>query len=224
MNDSNKKIKLISPLLLPVIEILPFDYSDNIESPDVARSEDREGWEAYNIKCLETINLKDLIPLEKGESYYEPEKISDSNLTIILNELLKDVNLEEWYDETPPFRGGYILMSSGKSYITPGCCSDLGNVEDYKEVLNLKSTELAYLPNGAHPEAMNSYKYEGNKIIIFANDFEYEVLITDYEKMIKETEEKLDKLYSRLIKLLPIITKIEDLEVINGMATRLIYF
>lgn len=218
------KINLKSPLLLPVIEILPFDYSDNIESPEVCRSEDREGWEEYINKCLETINLTDLIPLEKGESYYEPEKISDINLTIILSELLKEVNLEEWYEETPPFRGGYILMSLGKSYIYPGCCSDLGNIEDYKEVLNLKSTELAYLPNGAHQEAMNYYKYEGNKIIIYTNDFEFDVLITDYEKMIKTTEKKLDKLFSRLVNLLPKITKIEDQEVINGIATRLIYF
>jgi hypothetical protein len=184
---NNKKIKLINPILLPVIKISPFDYSENIKSPDVSRHEDRESWEDYNNKCLETINLKDLTPIEKGESYYEVEKINDSNLTIILNELLKDINLEEWSDETPPFTGGYILMSSGEIYIKSGCCSDLGNIDDYKNVLNFKTNDLAYLPNGAHPENMNSYKYEKNNIIIYANNFEYQVSIKKYKKMIKTT-------------------------------------
>ena len=71
---------------------------------------------------------------------------------------------------------------------------------------------------------MNSYKYECDNIIIYANNFEYEISIKKYEKMIKTTEEKLDKLFTRLTSLLPGIIKTEKPEIINGMASRFIYF
>lgn len=125
--------------LIPVIEIN--NYDQDVPMPPQGPSwEFPNEWEKYFLTAnLEAGFSKDLKPYSKGSSLYQINDISSSDLLKIIQ---TKIDIEESDDEltledlVSPFNGGYILKIDGNNKYFPQCCSDLGDITEWDDLLD----------------------------------------------------------------------------------------
>lgn len=119
--------------LIPVLELEPACYATQQHpSPNVSWENDPEGWDRYWRDSLADSGIIGLEPWMPGSWLVRLDHLLEpSTLRVILRSRLADV--EEWSRDTlGPMSGGYVLVSDGHD-ILPGCCSDLGNLDEWRE-------------------------------------------------------------------------------------------
>lgn len=124
--------------LIPVIEITNYD-NDIPLPPNGPYWEYPDDWENYRIQTnVEAGFSKDLKSYSKGASFYRINEISDEDLLkLIQNKVIFEDDDEtlEIEDLNNPFNGGYILKIDGIDTYFPQCCSDLGDIEEWNDLL-----------------------------------------------------------------------------------------
>ena len=103
--------------LIPVIEIT---YFNSAPSPEKGPYwEFQNEWESYAKTRLKNAGFKDEFePYKKGSSFYEPHKISLSNLKKLIIDWFEIFDGSN-HDEILPFYGGYVLKIDGKDVYYP---------------------------------------------------------------------------------------------------------
>ncbi|MDH7447824.1 hypothetical protein [Aquimarina sp. 2201CG14-23] len=137
--------------LLNTIEIEPWDYTENdYESPDVSRDENPQKWNEFWYKCISDSNLQNLKPIELGSYLVDINNIGDSELKIILQKELKDIDLSNVQEYIEPLFGGIVIIENDNIIIEPTCCGDISNVNHWEEIENSKLNQWEQLWIG-HP-------------------------------------------------------------------------
>ncbi|MCT2561321.1 hypothetical protein [Chryseobacterium herbae] len=137
--------------LINVIEIYPLKYSkEDSELPDSSDFPDSEIWYKEWVKSVSSLNFN-FSPIDEDSYLIDIEMIDDGNLEIILGtdfKGIKPTELEE--DMLTAFDGGIALMEDNKAWVLPTCCGDIGNIKEWKKILEDKTEEWNELWIG-HP-------------------------------------------------------------------------
>ncbi|MCT2407127.1 hypothetical protein NZD88_06120 [Chryseobacterium antibioticum] len=137
--------------LINVIEIYPLKYSkEESELPDSFDFPDSEIWYKEWVKSVSSLNFN-FGPIDNNSYLVDIEKIDDDNLGIILGtdfKGIKPAELEE--DMLTAFDGGIALMEDGRAMVLPTCCGDIGNIKEWKRILEDQTEEWNELWIG-HP-------------------------------------------------------------------------
>ncbi|KQR93503.1 hypothetical protein ASG01_10030 [Chryseobacterium sp. Leaf180] len=153
--------------LIPVIEIT--NYENKIPMPTEGPYwEFSDDWESYHIQTnLEAGFSKDLKPYSKGSSFYRISEISDLDLLQLIQKTFIFENEDETLkkeDLNSPFNGGYILKLDGNNTYFPQCCSDLGDIEEWNNLL--VENEFSFYMGHPSPRVI---KTENSLIFDFLN-------------------------------------------------------
>lgn len=154
--------------LVPVVELEPREFSAQ-EHPRPSGSvlETSEGWGRYWQDCLADSGITGLSPLYPGSWHVPVRELEDGEtLGKILRTLVGDsIDLESPVDMEgcPVLAGGLALFSEGKLLVTPTCCSDLGNLSEWRDAAGHRDSEWRMLWIG-HPWL--SVRYEGNLLVL----------------------------------------------------------
>jgi len=127
-------IELNGIKLTPVIEFFPTDFSrDDRKMPDGGAA--CEEWEPYWKSCLSDSGIEGLNPIERGSCYVATSEISVEQLARAVPVFLEDCGgLAELEDaDTRPILSGGLALSAYRHgiLVSPTCCSDLGNLENW---------------------------------------------------------------------------------------------
>ncbi|WP_223606856.1 hypothetical protein [Chryseobacterium sp. OSA05B] len=121
--------------LINVIEINPLKYSkEESELPDSSDFPDSEIWYKEWVKSVSSLNFN-FSPIDNDSYFVDIEVIDDENLGIVLEADLKEINPEEIEDMLTAFDGGIALMEDDKAWVLPTCCGDIGNIIEWKKIL-----------------------------------------------------------------------------------------
>ncbi|PIF44382.1 hypothetical protein CLU96_1348 [Chryseobacterium sp. 52] len=170
--------------LINVIEINPLNFSkEGSALPEVSDFPDPEDWYDEWVKTVSILDF-DFNTISKGSYLVDIESVDDRNLEIIL----QGIEFDEFEDEILPFDGGIALMEDNKALLLPTCCGDIGNIQEWKKILEDKTQEWNDLWIG-HPWVF----YKKNKGKIQFSDYSDENLkdITDIKSMIEIDELEL---------------------------------
>jgi hypothetical protein len=136
--------------LLPVVEFEPARYARRARSfPKVSRKEDPSGWQAYWLACLADAGITDLLPVHPGswlvssarlETVFTLRRLIEMALArcelpverlseALQSEELKGGPLSEWL---APLDGGCLVTSRGLTLAEPSCCSDIGDLAEWR--------------------------------------------------------------------------------------------
>ena len=119
--------------LIPVIEITYFNDAPTPEKGPYWEYQDE--WENYAHVTLKNAGFKDEFEAyKKGSSFYEPHKISLSNLKKLITDWFESYNGSN-LDEILPFFGGYVLKVNDKDVYFPQCCGDLGDIVYWEKII-----------------------------------------------------------------------------------------
>lgn len=137
--------------LINVIEIYPLKYSkEESELPDSSAFPDSEIWYKEWVKSASSLNFN-FTPIDNDSYFVDVDMVDDENLEIILGmdfKGFKPAELEE--DTLTAFDGGIALMENDKAWVLPTCCGDIGNIKEWKKILEDKTEEWNELWIG-HP-------------------------------------------------------------------------
>ncbi|MCD1118162.1 hypothetical protein [Chryseobacterium turcicum] len=125
--------------LIPVIEIN--NYEQDVPMPPHGPYwKFPIDWENYRVQAnLEAGFSKSLKPYSKGTSLYQINDISNADLLKVIHKEIKTQQTEENLgieDLVLPFYGGYILKIEGIDKYFPQCCSDLGDITEWNDLLD----------------------------------------------------------------------------------------
>jgi hypothetical protein len=154
--------------LIPVLELEPWRFSTG-ERPRPSGSifETREGWARYWLDCLADSGVTGLIPLYPGCWHVLVRELDDDEtlLKILRTHLREEGDSEAPIDveESPALGGGLALFSKGELLVEPTCCSDLGNISEWRDAAGYRGSEWRILWIG-HPWL--SVRYEGRWLVI----------------------------------------------------------
>ncbi|WP_435525879.1 hypothetical protein [Chryseobacterium indoltheticum] len=207
--------------LIPVIEITNYDNDIPLPSngPYWEYSDD---WENYRIQTnLEAGYSKDLRSYSKGSSLYQINDISDADLLKLIQ---KEIDAQQSDDNlgiedlVSPFYGGYILKIDGTNKYFPQCCSDLGDIEEWNDLLDEEENNF-YMghPSPRIKKDQNTITFDFLNSEIQENyspPILVDYLIVDKEKLataIQEAKKELDIFAKKLIK----INESENLNIPN---------
>lgn len=127
--------------LINVIEIYPLKYSkEESELPDSSDFPDSEIWYKEWVKSVSRLSFN-FSPIDEGSYLFDIEVIGDEDLEIILEANLKEINPEEIEDMLTAFDGGIALMEDGRAMVLPTCCGDIGNIKEWKRILEDQTEE-----------------------------------------------------------------------------------
>lgn len=137
--------------LIPVIEIT---YFNSGIAPSIGPNwEHLQEWDDYAKLQLKKAGFPDPFQhYEKGNWFYQPEKITPANLKKLIVDWFEDYDGTN-LDDILPFYGGYILRVNNKDIYFPQCCGDLGDIVYWKKIIT--SGKNAYY-NG-HPAPILSF-------------------------------------------------------------------
>ncbi len=129
--------------LIPVVEI--FISNPKVDFPEHGPSwEYASEWHEYNEKCLELAGFsKNLKSYFKATSFYEVNKITTADLVQLIElEIQKQQSDEEKGvdDLACAFDGGYVLKVNDENILYPQCCSDLSDIQTWKDLLDKDSS------------------------------------------------------------------------------------
>jgi len=89
--------------------------------------------------------------VEIGPADFVPvEQLTDQTLRALVHETLDGADLATDPDEIPMLAGGYALSRAGGPTLTPGCCSDLGDLDSWVSAVNCPEGGWTLLWTG-HP-------------------------------------------------------------------------
>lgn len=163
--------------LINTIEISPYEYAnENYETPDGSFKKAAEAWDHFWKKCLSDSQLGNLSAIKKGSFLVDISSITDNELEIIIQHELQNVDLEYYDDEIYRLAGGIVLQFGDDFVIEPTCCGDIGNIQEWEEIFEAKTSIWKQLWIG-HPWVF--YKKENNQVHI--SDY--------YEKNLAEIEQ-----------------------------------
>ncbi len=117
-----------------VIELNSSEFTDkDYECPNGTWYEYPEGWNNHWKKCLKDSGLIKVEQIIAGISMVNIETIEENELDIIVQNQLKDTNLDN-DEEILSFEGG-IAIQFGEVNIVPQCCSSIGDCENWNKVI-----------------------------------------------------------------------------------------
>jgi hypothetical protein len=154
--------------LVPVLELEPWGFSAR-ERPRPSGSvlETPEEWSHYWHDCLADSGITGLSPLRPASWHVLVRELEDGEtLQKILRTLVgNNIDLESPVDTDngPVLEGGLALFGERKLLVTPTCCSDLGNLSEWRDAAGHRGPEWRILWIG-HPWL--SIRYEGNLLVI----------------------------------------------------------
>lgn len=154
--------------LIPVLELEPWVFS-TVERPRPSGSvlETPEGWARYWLDCLADSGITGLSPLRPASWHVPVHELGDpETMEKILRLRTRDVGSIEAVtdvDEAPILVGGLALLSGGEVLVAPTCCSDLGNLSEWRAAAGYGESDWRMLWIG-HPWL--SVRYEGRLLVI----------------------------------------------------------
>ncbi len=136
--------------LVPVIELSVFDFAAEDKTfPSGSRVDQPAEWRHLWFDVMKSAGLTGLEPLP-GTDLVPIERIVDASMirTIIAGELRVQGPWGD-IDEVSPINGGYVWRHEG-TQLLPGCCADLGNLNEIRDALRIKagSWEMVWM---GHP-------------------------------------------------------------------------
>ena len=140
--------------LIPVIEITNYDEDLNI--PDNGPYwKYQDDWELYRQLSNKKAGFKeDLTPYLKGSPLYRMSDISHDDLLKLVLEQTQEMREHDNDRELcSAFSGGYILRIDNEDKIFPQCCSDLGSIESWHDLV----TEQILTYYQGHPTPVVSF-------------------------------------------------------------------
>lgn len=183
--------------LINVIEIYPLKYSrEESELPDSSDFPDSDIWYREWEKAVSRLNFN-FSPIDKDTYFIDIEMIDDENLEIILEVNLKEINPEETEDMMTAFDGGIVLIEEDKTWVLPTCCGDIGNIKEWKKILEDKTEEWNELWIG-HPwifykKVKGKIQLSGYSDISIKDSKNIQTLIEVDELKLKTELEKAEK-------------------------------
>lgn len=149
--------------LVFVIEISPYNFAKkDYESP---QENDPELWNAFWLKSIADSGLKNFKAVKQGSYWVDVTTISEQELEIILKQKLENIEWDFFEEQLSPFSGGIILKEKDSFLLEPTCCSDIGNLKNWNEILTAPALEWQQLWVG-HPWV---YFYKNNDTISFSD-------------------------------------------------------
>jgi len=154
--------------LLPVLELEPMKFATCEHKPPAATGQDMpEAWYRYWVDCLADSGINGLEPLRPGSwqvsirQFVEP-MLLHKYLTVVLDQwggpqIFTDP------DSNPVLSGGFALLAEGHVLLQPTCCSDLGNLTDWRQAAAYQGAKWEMLWIG-HPWL--SIRYESPWLVI----------------------------------------------------------
>lgn len=123
--------------LLPVVELEPGTFATvEREFPQGSGEDVPDDWQTYWDLSLADSGITDLSPIRTGSWFVATSEFEESQLKDYLQ-----VTFDDWGgisslndpDSRPVMSGGLALLSSQKDILVePTCCSDLGDIENWK--------------------------------------------------------------------------------------------
>ncbi|WP_459211932.1 hypothetical protein [Aquimarina rhabdastrellae] len=165
--------------LEPTIELKPWDYLGD----KVHKIIGTDSWKEYWDNFLKTINL---IPVYSGSLNIAINQIEDVEvIKKIANIAINDgLSINDIYEKTIPLEGGYVLFENDKIVVMPQCCCNLGDLNYWKELASIASTDWYNLSMGH--ALMYGRKTEDENVIEIKEVAEY----GDYEPIIEKVNKK----------------------------------
>ena len=173
--------------LIPVIEIT--NYDDDIQVPLFSPYwEFPDEWQDYHMSA----NIKagfsgDMKPYVKGFSLYKITEISDADLLKVIHKEIEIQQADEdsgTIDLNCSLAGGYVLNIDGSDCYFPQCCADLGDIEDWEDLLD---DDHSYFYMGHPSPAIEKYDH---KIIL---DFLNSEIQENYAPPVSDHRIEVDK-------------------------------
>ncbi|MCD0480062.1 hypothetical protein LPB90_16610 [Chryseobacterium sp. LC2016-29] len=147
--------------LINAIEITPLRYSkETHELPEISDYPDPDEWFRKWEEAVSKLNL-DFHAIQKDSYLVDIEAIDDENLQIILEINLQEIDWEEFEDQMIAFDGGIVLKNDGQVLITPTCCGNIGNINEWQRILDNKTSDWSEMWIG-HPWIF--YRKENGKV------------------------------------------------------------
>lgn len=121
-------------LLTPVLELTPGTYASRERAlPAGTSDQNPEGWHVYWTECLADAGIHGLAPWRIGSTLVPASHFTErSILRTLLQRHVDEVT--DWTEDVGALSGGYIL-THGEHSLLPGCCGDLGNLEEWREAV-----------------------------------------------------------------------------------------
>lgn len=154
--------------LVPVLELEPWRFSTSDRpSPSGTGPEMPEAWGRYWLDCLADSGITGLSPLRPASWHVPVHELGDQEtLTKILRSLARDrsgIEAPADDEDVPALDGGLALFSEGELLVEPTCCSDLGNISEWRYAAGYRQPEWRMLWIG-HPWL--SVRYEEGSLVI----------------------------------------------------------
>jgi hypothetical protein len=148
--------------LTPVIELEPGTFSTQPHSsPSGSVKEMPNEWEQYWRACLADSGIAAISPIFPGSWHIATTELSSSQLEKYLRVVFDGwggVSILDDPDSRPVLNGGLALSSDDFGVICePTCCSDLGDIANWKEAATYEGSEWAVLWIG-HPHLSMKFR------------------------------------------------------------------
>ena len=148
--------------LVPVLELEPGTFSTvERESPHGSGDEVPEEWQTYWDLSLADAGITGLRPVRTGSWFVRTTLFSDQQLEQTLGVIFDDwggISILMDPDSRPILNGGLALSSDQQDvFIEPTCCSDLGDIENWKVAAKYQGTSWEMLWIG-HPWLSMKYQ------------------------------------------------------------------
>lgn len=152
-------IRLSGLTLTPVIELEPGTFAKmEHEYPLKSGDEAPEEWHRYWCESLADSGLTGLTPIQPGAWHVEIREFDIDQVRIVIRTDMQD------QVEAAVLCGGMILdAESHGRVITPTCCSDLGNLNEWNNAARYRSDKWDMLWIG-HPWV--SIMFDGQQLVI----------------------------------------------------------
>jgi hypothetical protein len=172
-------LQLEASKLIPLIELDPSLFRKADRSPPDIGSEDTAGWERYWLDSLADSGIVGLKPFLGYWLVAVSDLVHPQHLARLVEVWID--RCEAWagdtsddgtravnLDELGPLNGGYCLQAHGEGWVEPGCCSDLGNIEEWAKasVYRSEAWEMVWI---GHPWVSVRYS-EG--LLVFSKPHE----------------------------------------------------
>lgn len=154
--------------LVPVIELDPGQFATRERSLPAGSGRDAPGeWTRYWLDSLADSGVVGIRPLFPASWQVSIRQLTDSTtLARIIEAVVRDWggpdSLTE-SDSKPVLSGGLALLNGGEVLVTPGCCGDLGSLNDWREAAAYRRPEWAMLWIG-HPWL--SVRFEAGQLVL----------------------------------------------------------
>lgn len=151
--------------LIPVVEVLPFRYSNRALPTEVGAREHPAEWLSFFRACMADAGHPDVEPISPGSHFVALNSLNGHPL---LERLGRDgMDQCNWspgmpLQELSPLDGGFALMAGQERLLEPGCCCDLGHVGEW---LNwLSQADPRWGPWYGHP--VLEVRAEKNQLVL----------------------------------------------------------